>query len=338
MNKETLKKLIGAAARPQAGINFSDAQSAARKALIEHFGLEDVSVRELKRHQSDIFAIIEEVLDEIVPKTLEERIGVFADVRTFARDEEVKFTIRSVGKRRVMTVITEGARGGLYRARRLDDKDFRLNTKVESAAYQITLEELLTGRRTIAELVEIIAQGFVENVYINVIKAMRAAYVNAPAKNKATGNGIDKDKLDAVIRVVGAYGTPMLIGFEAFAQAMDNAVEYGTSGIALPESDLEDIKNTGMVGKYKGRTIVILPNYLVDESNTQWMFKESDLFILPVDEKPIKVAFQGESYTRELAQAHGGMEVHVHRILGVGMLFNHNIGIYTNVALTEGLI
>lgn len=46
----------------------------------------------------------------------------------------------------------------------------------------------------------------------------------------------------------------------------------------------------------------------MDEANDAWMFKEGDLFVLPVDARPVKIAMHVDVYTAEVAQPHGGME------------------------------
>jgi hypothetical protein len=336
MDAKLLKQLIKTAAVPSANVNFSDAQSAAKNALVEHFGLEDLSIREMKKHGPAVFALIDEVVEEVLPTLLEERIGAFAEVRTFGRDDIVKFTIRGMGKNRVARGIVAGARGGLYRARRLDDKDLMLPVMVKTVAYQITLEELLSGRRTVAELVEAITRGFTEIVYIEVIKALRTAVTQAPAANIVDGNAFNDEEFKAIIRVISAYGRPVIIGFRSQLEKLANVFPIQNTMPNVPTADLDDIRNRGMVGIYNGTPIVELPNYFMDESNSEWIFNESDLFVVPVDERPVKVAFKGDLYTAEVAQPHGGVEYHAHRIMGVGILFFNHIGIFRDSDGLEG--
>ena len=338
MEKQVLKQLLVAAARPSTSINFADAQSAAKNALIEHFGIADVSLRDLRRYRNDIFAIIEEVIEEVLPLELESRVGQFAEIKSFGRDEAVKFTIKGLGKNRIIRSIVKGARGGLYRARRLDDRDFMVTTEVWTVGYQITLEELLSGRRTVSELVDLIAKGFVELIYVEVVKALRAAYSSAPAANTHTASGIQEAELQNIIRVIKQYGNPIIVGFESETQKLLNvagAVSAYNPNIAA--ADLDEIRNNGQVSIYRGTPILNIPNYFMDESNEQWMFKEGDLFILPINEKPVKVAMHGDMYTAEVAQPHGGMEWSAHRLMGIGILFYNNIGIYKDSNNNVGL-
>jgi len=343
MEKTLLKNILLAAARPVAGVNFGDAQSAAKNALVEHFGLEGISIRDMKKHGPAIFAIIEEVVEQILPVELESRVGQFAEIKTFGRDETPKFTIKGVGQTRVLRSIVKGARGGIYRAKKLDDRELMVTTNVYTVGYQVTLEELLTGRRTVAELVDLIAKGFVEIMYAEVIKMLRTIAVgtNAPAANKNSGTGIDTAKLNALIRTVSAYGNPVIIGFQSEVELLTNA-QATMGGVTLnpnvAAADLEEIRNAGRVSTYRGTPIIVLPNYFMDETNAQWMFNESQLFILPVNERPVKVALHGELYTAEVMQPHGGVEYHAHQMMGFAILFYNAIAIYedTNNANDDG--
>ena len=332
MEKQVLKQLLAVAARPSANINFSDAQSAAKNALNEYFGIEDYNIREIKRNQGAIFAIIEEVLEEVIPAELESRVGQFAEIKSFGRDESVKFNIRTKGGNRVLRSIVKGARGGIYRAHRLDSAEMMVSTQVWTVGYQITLEELLSGRRTISELVDLIAKGFVELIYREVIEALRATKTLVPNANYGSGNDINEAELRKIIRTVSAYGSPVIIAFQSEAEKLLNVA--GAVGVINPNiaaADLDEIRNNGRVSIYKGTPIIVLPNYFMDESNEDWMFEESDLFILPVDEKPVKVAMHGDMYTAEVAQPHGGMEFHAHMMMGIGVIFYNAIGIYSDL-------
>ena len=159
MNINELKTLIRGALVKDASVNFADGQEAAMKALLAYYGLDaNASTRDIKRAHGD-FSIIEEVIDELLPAELENIMGQWAEIKSFARDEEVKFEIPNLGKKRALLSIVPGARGGLYKARRLDGRNMFLSTKVYTAAVYVTLEDILLGRVTLAELMDNILKG-----------------------------------------------------------------------------------------------------------------------------------------------------------------------------------
>ena len=343
MERSQLKDLLVAAAYSKdANVNFSDLNSAAKNGLVEYFGLDDLNVREIKRYSTDVFALIEEVIEQVLPMMLADRVGAFAEIKTFARDEQVKFTIKNQGKRRVVRGIAKGARGGIYRAKKLQDADLIVPTFVYSVGYQITLEELLTGRRTVGELATLITEGFLENIYLEVIQAMRGIYTYAPANNKATASGMDLDKMRSVIRTVRAYGSPVIIGFQTEIEKLSNVAGTAfTGGItAVPNVPVEDIlerRNQGYVGMFYATPVVVIPNYFLNEQNADWMFKEQDIFVLPVDnQKPVKVALHGDIYTQQVQDPTGSMEFHAHRLMGVAIVFYNAVGIFRDSANSVG--
>lgn len=328
MKRNELIQLLRVAAEPSkfANINFEDAQKAARNGLIKFFGIEQITARNLQLHKDEMFMIIDEVIDEVVPGKIKDRTSDFAETKNISRNDKAIFHIQTTNssRRRMMKAIKKGARGGIYRAYRLDGKDIPVTTAVESVGYMITLEEILTGQRTITEIIDVLADAWVEKIYAEVFEAIAAAATSAPAVNKATGStAINNSELDKLIAIVRQYGRPTILGFSQHLGLITNTTTLG-------ESDINDIKNGGYVRLYKGTPLVELPNYLISQgAKAEWLFTENKLFVLPADEKPVKIVFQGQSYTKETEHSHGGAEYHNHRLLGVQVIFNNYIASYT---------
>lgn len=331
MNREEVLKLLMAAATNSIDGNFTaaDLNDAAMQALSQYLGV-DGNERSLRRLSGSDFEIIEEVIEELTPTAVEDIVGQFAEVKTFGRNDQVMFTIKNVGGNRVMQGIVPGQRAGIYKVRRLDNRNLDIVTRVETVGYALSLEDLITGRVTLADYVKYITQGFVEIVYRNIITALRAGAKTAPTANRAeiAGAAIDLKQLDEVIRVVAAYGTPTIFGFESLLGELGNVTNANLMSYSPGRSaeDLKDIRDYGRVMKYRGRTIVLLPNFLTDNTNTKWAFDESELFILPTNEKPVKVAFHGDLYVVENSIPSGGVEFFAHRSLGVAILAANAIG------------
>ena len=333
MTAKELKTLIKSNFVPVAGVNFSDANEATVNALVEYYKLDNLSPREIKANKTHIMALIEEVIDEVLPAKLEDLIGTFAEVKQFDRDAEVIFNIKNKGKRRARLAIRKGQRGGLYQSARLDEIHLALPTWTETVGVFVTLEEILLGKYTLTDLMDNILEGFVERMYVEVVEALRAA--TAPAANHGTGAGFVQEEVDKVIRVVAAYGQPMIFGFHNLVSKINNVVAHtdaeGDLHIRMPGSDLDELKSTGYIGTYKGVPVIKLPNYIVNEvTNAEWLLAEDKLFILPAGEKPVKVALKGDLHIQEIPHASGSEEWAAHKMLGVGLLLANNIGTYTD--------
>ena len=171
-----LKSIFKGAINPDiTKFSKEDANNAAINAILETYGLKDATARQIRARQPEVFAIVEEVIEELLPKAVEDIVGGFVEVKTFARDAEPIFEIKNIGKARARRGIVEGARGGIYKARRLDSKNFQVPVKVETVGAYVTLEEILLGTYSLSDLMSNITQGFVERIYLNSVKALRTA-------------------------------------------------------------------------------------------------------------------------------------------------------------------
>jgi hypothetical protein len=334
MNRNELKALLKGALTKDASVNFADREEAAVDALLEHYGLDrNASYRQLKRVSFDV---IEEVIDEIVPAMVENIMGGFATVLSFGRDQEVVYQIKNVGKRRALLSIVPGARAGIYKARKLDGRTLSIKTHTLTAGVFVHLEDILLGKASLGELMDNILDGIQYQIYKDVVSALRAIKTQAPAANRATAANVDAAKLNDVIRVVSAYGKPVIICFHSLAVKFNNMVNVSGAQPNMPGADLDEMRNKGVVSMYHGTPVIEVPNYILDEvENSSWLFSEADAFVLPVDEKPVIVAFQGEGYIQENAHALGGAEQNYHRMMGTAILAYNNLGIYTDSEIVK---
>lgn len=331
VNIKELKTILKAALVPHRNkeVNFSarDAQEAAINALLSFHGLSaNSSYRDTRKLAN--MAVIEEVIDEVLPLELENIMGDWAEIRQFGRDEEVKFTIRGIGKRRALLSIVPGARGGVYKARRLDDKNLFIDTQVYTVGLMVTLEEIILGKLSLSELMTNILQGIQFEIYKNIVKALRTAKTQAPAANRASGAGFVAAEADKAIRVAQQYGAPVIVTFQGLAAKISNA--QGSSNPSVSVNDPNEIRSQGYVSIYKGTPVLRIPNFLTDESNANWVFSEADAFILPTSGKLVIVAMKGEGYVAEFTHPSGSVEQNYHKIMGTAILTHVNICIYTD--------
>ena len=315
-------------------LNFAaeDVNTAAVNALYETLGLdENAGPREIRAVENTAFALIEEKVDEILPKKLEAVLNEYAEVRTFARDAEVVFNIEKIGKNRAKLTISKGARGGIYRAARLDSKYFNLETRVETVAVYVTLEEILLGTMSLGELFNNILEGFEEAIYKEVFNALASAeavagYPRIKEGDSAVSNATKETlgaALDLVLPYVKQYGVPTVFGSAVAMDKLEN-----TADAYHPElEDSRERRQFGIIRLYKGVRIVELPNYLVDNSNGEWFYDVKKVFVLPSGIKPVKVALKGEMYIQKNQQAVGSEKWEAHKLLGVGVAMANNFAV-----------
>lgn len=331
MNNE-LKQVLVAALNGSAITNFSaqDTEKAAVAAIMKECGLTETSTaREIRAKEDLAFALIEEAVDEILPAKIQDLMGGFAEVRTFPRDAEVVFNIEKIGKNRAKLTISRGARSGIYRAARLDSKQFSLSTHVETVAVFVTLEEIILGTMSIGELYNNILEGFQEAIYKEVFNEL------ATGTPVAGYERIEKDSsasttlatigatIDKVIPYVKQYGPATIFGsYEVLSTLWNDAA---TDHPELLDS--ADKRNKGVISVYKGTPVVVLPNYLVDNGNEDWFYDPKYVFVLPAGARPVKVALKGELYIQRNTAAVGSEKWEAHKMIGVGLAMANNYAV-----------
>ena len=205
-----------------------------------------------RENKNTIFALIEETIDEILPKKVMEQYSMFAEVRTFAQGDRPVFN-KKEGRRRAKQFVTRVGLAGIYEVFKLDKSTFEVPTSAFGGAAQIGFEEFLDGKVDFAEVTEIIMEGLDEVVYEEIAKALIGGINQLPQANKVTHTGFDEAKMDKLIAVARAYGEPAIY------------CTYELAAKILPVSDWvsNDIKNErnaqGYISQYKVNRIVILP-------------------------------------------------------------------------------
>jgi hypothetical protein len=353
MEKE-LFKLLNAAFTNQKVVyqdtTFSaqDVNEAAIKKICETVGLTgNVNVRSIRPYEGLVFALLEEALDEIVPATIKDVLGEFAEVKEFDVNDEAIFELNKLGKSRAKLVVSKGSREGIYRAARLSSATMKLPTHTETAAVFISLEEVLLGAVTLNEMFNTIVEAFQEEIYKQVFEALASGTPAAGYARigEAGGGKVLATKatlgeaLDAIMPYVKAYGQPTIIGSYQALSGLYNPVATTTTGgvvIQYPtREDNEDIRKIGHVTMYKGAQVVELPNYLLDNSNTKWFYDVDKVFVMPTGVKPVKIAFKGDTMIQKNLNAVGGEKWEIFRTMGVGLAMANN---YAVINVTDAAI
>lgn len=317
--------------------NFSaeDVNTSAVKGIYEALHLdENPSMRDIRAVENNAFALIEEVVDEILPKKLENVLGAYSEVKSFPRDAEVVFDIEKIGKNRAKLTISKGARGGIYRAARLDSKYFSPEVHVETVAVYVTLEEILSGKMSLGELFNNILEGFEEIVYKETFNALASGTPVAGYGRigEEGGNALETVKadlnkaIDKVIPYVRQYGIATIFGSYSALSNIYNPLAAPVAGYPNNQDSL-DVREHGFVQVYKGVRCVELPNYLVDNSNKEWFYDPAYVFILPSSAKPVKIALKGDMYIQKNAQAVGSEKWEAHKLIGVGLAMANNYAV-----------
>ena len=336
MANMTLKELARHAAHRTAPTEFSVASVDA--AFADEMKKLTSSINEFMRNKYDIFAIIIENADEIVPAKVMDAMNQFAEVITLKQGETKMFKRGGLGRNRAKKFLTQAGLSGVYESFRLDTETFTVNMKAIGGAVSIDFERMLDGAETLAEFMNVLTEAQVDGIYGEVQKALMAAEQNMGNTNKAIGD-YSAAELQRLINVVKTYGggATIFASPEFVAGMGPDAIVPGTTAYqaVYNPKDIEDIAAYGRVKMFRGCPVVELPQSFVDEKNEQVMIHPQYAYILPTGkEKVVKVLMEGQTQIWDYVNADQSIEVNTYRKIGVGVLTFHNWAIYQNTGIS----
>ena len=281
-----------------------------------------------RENKNTLFALIEQTMDDLLPKRVLEQYGQFAEVKTFAQGDKPIFKHRT-GKMRAKQFITRVGLAGIYEVFKLGQENFEVQTSAIGGAAQIGLEEFLDGRVDFAELTQIVMDGMDELVYREIAKALQASIAQLPSANQAQAAGFDETVFDRLLATAGAYGMPTIYCTYEFAVKMNPAANW------ISESMKDEKWANGYFTRYKGYPVVILPQSFEDETNATKVIDPGYCWIIPggTDSKPVKVAFEGQTIVDEYVNKDRSREMEVYKKVGVVVMMTNNICSYVDTQL-----
>ena len=286
-----------------------------------------------RENRNLIFSMIEETLDEVLPKKVIQQYDQFAEVKTFAQGDKPVFRRPLSQRNRAKQFVTRVGLAGMYEVFKLgpaENESFEVRTSAIGGAAQIGFEEFLDGRVDFAEVTKIIMDGMDELIYKEVAAALNASINQLPPANRVAAAGFDEAAMDRLIMIVAAYGTPTIYCTYEFAVRMipQEAWRY-------TEAMKTELWNTGRLASYKGTKVVILEQGFEDETNTRKVIDPGYAWIIPTgaDGKPVKIAFEGGTIVDEYTNYDRSREIQVYKKVGVVCMLANNICAYCDTSL-----
>jgi hypothetical protein len=339
LNREQLVQLgkIVAKADPSAPVSYSFngesftydvANETLRREFNEYAGTYSL----YRDNKNLIFSIIEEVLDDVLPKKVEEAYSQFAEIKTFAQGDKPLFRRKTNSKTRAKQFITRVGLAGIYEVFKLapSEEAFEVRTSAIGGAAQIGFEEFLDGRVDFAEVTAIVMEGMNELIYKEVEAALKASVGQLPPANRLVMADFQEAEFDNLLAVAAAYGDPTIYCTYEFAVRMIPA-----EGWRYTEAMKDELWRTGRLANYKGHKVIILPQGFEDETNSRKVIDPGYCWIIPAgtDGKPAKVAFEGNTIVDEFKNADRSREIQVYKKVGVGVMMTNNICSYVDTEL-----
>lgn len=285
-----------------------------------------------RRNKNELFDLLAQNAEEILPRKVIDLIGSFADVAQYGNNDRLVFRVRR-GAQRGKQFVTRATESGVYETFRLDHDYVELSSHTIGGAGIIDFERYLDGLEDISEIYDIILEGMMTNIFKDIQNCLAASWndTGRPAKNKVSANIFDQEKMSNLVTVVSAYGAPVIYCSALFAATMRNAVTVNGSNF-MPDQDLADIRDRGYIGKFYGTPVVVIPNSFEDDSNEKLVFDPRFAYVIPQGrEKLVKVALVGDTIIDEWKNTDRSMEIQGYKKIGVGIVSAPNYwGIYYN--------
>lgn len=286
-----------------------------------------------RENKNTIFALMEETIDDVLPKKVLEQYGQFAEIKTFSQGDKPVFTqrITVASKRRAKQFITKVGLAGIYEVFKLDGKSYEVPTSAFGGAAQIGFEEFLDKRIDFADVLDIIMEGLDESLYLEIERALKGAVTNLQTNNKTTQGSFVEAEMDKLLAVADSYGQATIYCTYEFAATMVPAEGW------ISDAMKDQKWNNGYLASYKGHRVIVLPQSYEDETNSKKVIDPSYAWIIPTggNDKPVKVALEGQTIVREIENADMSREIQVYKKMGVAAIITNNICVYKNTSLTQ---
>ena len=340
MNREDLFKLAKAA-RNNAPLTYSKDENytaeMVNEALRAQFELLGGSLQAFRRNKNTIFELIENTIDEVLPVKVMQQYERFADVQSIAQGDQAIFKIRitEAARKRAKAFVTRVGLAGRYETFQLDSTELRVATSAIGGACRIGFEEFLDGRYSFADFTDIMLEAMDEYIYQEIVKALAATVEKLPANNKVVFAGFDEASMDRLLAVSDSYGSGRSTIFctQEFASKM------------LPQDKFisEDMKNRlwrdGYLGDYKGHSVIMLQQSMLDATNTEKVVDPSQAYIfasIAGNEKPVKIVFEGQTAVRTVTDNDDwSTDMQTYKKFGVAVFSNPSICSYQNTDLKK---
>ena len=274
--------------------SYADLDNTLRSELNELVG----SYALWRENHNTLFALMEQIVTEKLPAKVMQQYGAFADIQTFAQGTKPVFVqkITEASRRRAKQFIAMPAGlAGRYEVFKIEGRTYEVKTSAIAAACQIAIEEYLDGRVDMATLVDIVMEGMDERIYAEIANCLIAAVENIQAANKYEGDDFDEKEMDALLAVADTYGN----GRSTIYCTMEFAGQMLPADGRWSDAMKDQVWANGYIANYKGHQVVILRQSYTDETNATKVIDPAYAWIIPGGaDKPVKIAFEGETLIR----------------------------------------
>ena len=268
--------------------NGVSGQEAMRNAILDALGGE-FTPTSWGKNKYDVFELISEAVDAVVPRLLTDQFANIADIRTVAIGEKPIFQVQDPKAIRVGRV---AAGDQDIRRQTIKDTHYSIETEDFGASVYTELHQFMTGTIDWSNLIDRVAQAFTNHIQSTIAGALNDSYSLLNATDKVTGQAT----LDQVVKLaeVKANRNVEIYGTKA---ALSKLAEM--ANVNLYSGDMKnELNEKGFLGVVRGLKLNEIPQAF-KVNKDEFALDDNKLLILPEGEKIVGVVMEGDAITVE---------------------------------------
>ena len=254
-------------------------------------------------------------------------LGTMADIKNVGYGDKVMFNIKTDGIKAFYQ-----AKGATTARSYISEKQFTMGTEAISARPAINVIDLWTGRVNMADL---IAQANREITYAKLSKVEQVLVANMQTyASPFYASGLTKANLDAMLAYFNRIGPVTLLGDRAAVQQIAGLIGWSpltpvvTANPVVSDELINEYNDTGLIGKYLGNSVVVMPNGYRDQSTTP-ILDATNIYIIPggiaADQRNLKIVNEGPVQSFESQNIDDlTFEIRLEQWFGVGFISGGN--------------
>lgn len=302
---------------------------AIREAFFEILGENKLTWQNFRNHKNEIYTVMENVLNTNLPLAWENSVfyDQFVDVKNGAIGDSNEFVVEDNSI--LVASRFSGNHWDTGRQKLQGKKGFSVSTEWIYIRVYDELERFLKGTVTLPEMMAKLQKGFTNEIDTRVYTSFSGVGTYLPAKFQETGT-YDKDTMLTLIQRVQTASQKNVI-LAGTKSALSHIVD-GIEASRMSERQKEELSTKGALLDFTGLGVqaIEIPQTFV--RGTYDFVDTKSIFVLPDNEKFIKLYFEGETRARDL----GSQDTMDHTIdsqiqtkLGVGIVVSNLIGKFT---------
>lgn len=315
--------------------DFSQGQTeeVIRKSFIDMIGTATPDHRQFRRHEAEIFEILEVVLDDIIDESWDKNVffNQFVEYRNLNLGDTNEFYVEDKSMLRVSKI----ANGHWdLRAEKLNIGDtFNISTEAYGSKVYTDFRRFLAGRIDFANLINKIQEAFKLQMASEIYTSFLATATYLPTEFKHSGV-FSEDAMDNIIDHVQASSNQANIVIAGTKKALREVIgtSYtGANSLMMSENMKDELNQTGAIQTWNGIPLLEIPQVHAPNS-FDFMVDDKKLMILPANTKPIKVVTEGNSMVKETSDGTTNMDMSMEytflKSFGIACIFSSSYGIY----------